>query len=219
MKIRFMRQIGAPFFLVATACLVALVLPPESRAQESVVQLDPAQTKIDFSLSGNFHTVHGTFSLKNGTIRFDPAGGKISGDIVVDAKSGESGNTGRDSKMHREILESAKFPEIVFAPRQFTGTVAAAGNSNLQVSGQFRLHGHDHDFTVPVSVMSESGQLTVACHLTIPYVQWGMKNPSNFLLRVSDKVEIDIRATGRVQSAGTAQLETAPGTYRANPAQ
>jgi hypothetical protein len=26
------------------------------------------------------------------------------------------------------------------------------------------------------------------------YVQWGMKNPSNILLKVDDKVEIDVRA-------------------------
>jgi hypothetical protein len=25
-------------------------------------------------------------------------------------------------------------------------------------------------------------------------VQWGMKNPSNFILKVDDKVEIDVRA-------------------------
>jgi hypothetical protein len=30
-------------------------------------------------------------------------------------------------------------------------------------------------------------------------VQWGMKNPSNFLLKVSDKVEMSIQAAGRLQ--------------------
>jgi len=33
----------------------------------------------------------------------------------------------------------------------------------------------------------------------IPYVQWGMKNPSNFLLNVSERVELTVQATGRVQ--------------------
>jgi hypothetical protein len=33
-------------------------------------------------------------------------------------------------------------------------------------------------------------------------VQWGLKNPSNFFLRVADKVAIDIQATGRMQSGG-----------------
>jgi hypothetical protein len=29
-------------------------------------------------------------------------------------------------------------------------------------------------------------------------VQWGMKNPSTFILRVSDKVDLDIAASGRL---------------------
>ena len=115
-KIHSLRRSSVPFLLAAFAGLAALILAPASRAQESVVQLDPAQTKIEFSLGGNFHTVHGKFALKSSAIRFDPSSGKISGAIVVDATSGDSGNSGRDKKMHREILESAKFPEIVFTP-------------------------------------------------------------------------------------------------------
>jgi polyisoprenoid-binding protein YceI len=193
---------SARFILAAFAGLAALVVAPASRAQESTVQLDPAQTKIEFLLDGNFHTVHGKFALKSSTIRFDPSSGKISGAIVVDATSGDSGNSGRDKKMHREILESAKFPEIVFTPTQFTGTVAAEGDSKVEVSGQFRLHGQDHDVKLPIDVKADRGNLKMTTHIEIPYVQWGLKNPSNFLLRVSDKVTIDIEAAGRVQSAG-----------------
>ena len=199
-KIHCLQRPHVPRTLAAFAALAALILAPASRAQESTVQLDPAQTKIEFSLSGNFHTVHGKFALKSSTIQFDPANGKISGAITVDAASGDSGINGRDKKMHREILESAKFPEIVFSPKQFTGTVSAEGASKVEVSGQFRLHGHDHDVTLPVDVTMNGRNLQIATHLEIPYVQWGLKNPSNFLLRVSDKVTVDIQAAGRVQS-------------------
>jgi polyisoprenoid-binding protein YceI len=193
---------SARFILAAFAGLAALVVAPASRAQESTVQLDPAQTKIEFLLDGNFHTVHGKFALKSSTIRFDPSSGKISGAIVVDATSGDSGNSGRDKKMHREILESAKFPEIVFTPTQFTGTVAAEGDSKVEVSGQFRLHGQDHDVKLPIDVKADGKGMQITTHIEIPYVQWGLKNPSNFLLRVSDKVAIEIEAAGRVQSVG-----------------
>jgi polyisoprenoid-binding protein YceI len=193
---------SARFILAAFAGLTALVLAPASRAQESTVQLDPAQTKIEFSLDGNFHTVHGKFALKSSTIRFDPSSGKISGAIVVDATSGDSGNSGRDKKMHREILESAKFPEIVFTPTHFTGTVAPEGDSKVEVSGQFRLHGQDHEVKLPIEVKADRENLKMTTHIEIPYVHWGLKNPSNFLLRVKDTVVIEIEATGRVQPAG-----------------
>ena len=201
-NIQSLRRFAIPFVLAVSAGLTTLFLAPASLAQESIVQLDPGQTKIEFSLSGNMHTVHGKFALKSSTIRFDPSSGKISGTIVVDATSGDSGNSGRDKKMHREILESAKFPEIVFTPAQMTGAVAAEGASKVEVSGQFRLHGLDHDVTLPIDIKTDGRNLQITIHTEIPYVQWGLKNPSNFFLRVADKVAIDIEATGRVQSAG-----------------
>jgi polyisoprenoid-binding protein YceI len=198
-----LRRFTLPFVLACSAGLATLILPPVSRAQESIVQLDPAQTKIEFSLEGNFHTVHGKFALKSSTIRFDSSTGKISGSIIVDATSGESGNNGRDKKMHREILESAKFPEIVFTPGQITGTVAAEGASKVEIAGQFHLHGQGHEVILPIDLKADGHNLQLATHIDIPYVQWGLKNPSNFLLRVSDKVAIDIQATGHLQSGAS----------------
>jgi hypothetical protein len=32
----------------------------------------------------------------------------------------------------------------------------------------------------------------------VPYMKWGMKDPSNFLLKVSDKVELNLTAVGQV---------------------
>jgi polyisoprenoid-binding protein YceI len=200
--IHSLRRLPVPCLLATFAVLVALVLAPASRAQESIVQLDPAQTKIEFSLSGTMHTVHGKFALKSSAIRFDPSSGKIVGAIVVDATSGESGNSGRDTRMHREILESAKFPEIIFTLNQMTGAVAAEGSSKVEVAGRFRLHGQDHEVKLPIEITTEGKNLRIATHLEIPYVQWGLKNPSNFFLRVSDKVAVEIQAMGHVQSVG-----------------
>jgi polyisoprenoid-binding protein YceI len=198
-------QFPAQSFLTGGALLVALLIAPACHGQDTAVQLEKAATKIEFSLGSTLHTVHGTFGLKNSTLHFDPASGKISGAIVVDATTAESGNNGRDSRMHREILESAKFPEIVFTPREIDGTVAANGTSNVKVSGRFRLHGADHEITLPVEVVAKGQEVQLAVHFEIPYVEWGLKNPSNFLLRASDKVEIEIHATGRMDGSGAAR--------------
>lgn len=200
------RRFPAPLiFTLAAGLAVAFSSVPAVRAQESTVQIDQAQAKIEFSLGSTLHTVHGTFALKNSAIRFDPASGKISGSVVVDATSGESGNSGRDSKMHREILESAKFPEIVFTPTQMKGAVAANGTSRVDVSGKFRLHGQEHEVTLPVEVVAEGPKLQLSIHYVIPYVEWGLKNPSTFVLRASDKVDVEIHASGRMETATAAR--------------
>ena len=191
-------RIRAGFYLALLITLRALILAPAGQAQEVVVQLDPAQTKIDFTLGSTLHTVEGTFKLKSGAIRFDPSTGKLSGSIIVDATSAQSGNDGRDRKMHREILESGKYPEITFTPSQATGAFNPKGPSKLEVSGQFWLHGQDHDLTLPIDIQPAGSQLKITTHLTIPYIKWGLKNPSTFILRASDKVEIEIHAVGQV---------------------
>ena len=80
---------------------------PTLRAQEKVFELDPANSKIQFTLDATLHSVHGTFKLKSGTIHFNPATGAASGQLVVDATSGDTENDGRDRRMHKVVLESA----------------------------------------------------------------------------------------------------------------
>jgi polyisoprenoid-binding protein YceI len=197
------RNRGRLFLLVTTA---VLLLGVPLRAQESVVNLDPAQTHIEITLGSTLHTVHGMFHLRSGQIRFDPASGKASGSLIVDAASGNTDNSGRDKKMNREILESAKYPEIVFAPIQVKGSVASQGSSEVEVSGVFRLHGQDHEMTIPLTVQrATDGQLQVSARFAVPYVKWGLKNPSTFFLRASDTVDVDVRATGQLTSEPTRQ--------------
>jgi len=173
-------------------------MSPIAHAQEMTLELDPAQTKIEFTLGATLHTVHGTFALKSGTIHFNPSTGSASGVVVVDATSGDSGNQGRDRKMHKEVLESQRYPEITFTPSKISGKVELPGDSNVQVDGILRLHGADHPVTLTVPVQVKVSTLSARTHLVIPYIEWGLKNPSTFVLHVSEQVEIDITAVGKL---------------------
>jgi polyisoprenoid-binding protein YceI len=181
--------------------LFALGLSTETLlAQDMTLELDPANTRIEFTLGATLHSVHGTFALKSGTIQFNPSTGSAKGLVVVDATSGNSGNDGRDRKMHQEILESERYPEITFTPSKLSGKVALQGESSVQVDGIFKLHGTDHPLTLTLLVQAAGNSLTARTHIVIPYIAWGLKNPSTFLLHVSDKVEIEVTAVGRVLS-------------------
>lgn len=170
------------------------------------MQFDPGTTKIEFTLGDVLHTVHGTFRLKSGSIHFNSASGEAGGRIVVDATSGDSGNRSRDKKMNREILQSDKYPEISFTPTKITGNVPGQGSSTVQVEGLFNLHGVDHPMTLSVPVQSSPQNTAATLHFIVPYVKWGLKNPSTFVLRVSDKVEINIAASGRLASSTQAAV-------------
>jgi polyisoprenoid-binding protein YceI len=166
-------------------------------AQDLALHFAPADSKVEFTLGDVLHTVHGTFQLKRGDLRFDGATGQASGELVVDAASGASGNASRDHRMTSEILESARFPEIVFRPDRVDGKVAAQGHSQVEVHGEFSIHGAGHEVLIPAEVDAGAGVYTTTLRFTVPYQKWGMKNPSVLLLRVGDKVEIVVHAVGR----------------------
>jgi polyisoprenoid-binding protein YceI len=142
--------------------------------------------------------------LKHGALQFDPAAGKLSGEIVVDATSGESGSGMRDRKMHKEILESDQYPEIVFRPDRIDGAVANQGKSSVKVHGMFSIHGVDREIAVPADMEISADHWTATVHFTVPYEKWGMKNPSTLFLRVNDSVEIDLVAAGSVARGSAA---------------
>jgi polyisoprenoid-binding protein YceI len=193
-------------FLIVALAASAFAPAPALRAQDVVFDFVPATTQVEFTLGATLHTVDGIFKLKSGQIHIDPATGKAGGIVILDATSGNTDNSSRDHKMHAEILESAKFPEITFSPNEVTGPVAdmlAGKPTQFQVAGVFRLHGQDHAMTIPVTVVpapgtSQSGKFQVSTKFDVPYVKWGLKNPSTFILRVSDTVNLTVEATGRV---------------------
>ncbi|SPE29405.1 YceI family protein [Acidobacteriia bacterium SbA2] len=186
------------YTLIWVALVFAFALPLSLSAQEAVFELDPAQTQIQFTLPGVIRAVHGTFKLKSGTIRFNPATGKADGSVVVDMTSEESDNTSMDRKIQGEVLDTRKFPEAMFVPAHVDGRLEAEGESALQLSGTFKLHGIEHDFNIAVTATRNGDQLTATAHFLIPYVDWGMRNPGGMLMRVGNQVEIDVKTVGRI---------------------
>ncbi|HVN82993.1 MAG TPA: YceI family protein [Terriglobia bacterium] len=184
--------------LVLLSCTMALLLCPSDLAQDVVLEFDSAQTQINFTLGDILHTVHGTFTLKRSRLEFNPSTGQVTGLVVVDSSSGQSGNEGRDRKMHKEVLESNRFPEITFKPVSVRGHIALQGDSEVEVGGNFDLHGVDHDITLKAHLHIADDRLVADIHFPVPYVNWGLKNPSTFILRVSETVSIDLHATGRL---------------------
>jgi len=190
------RRLG--WLLASLVCVTAV-----ATAQTSL-QIDPAKTTVHFTLDAALHTVHGTFQAKPGTLQFNPDAGHVWGEVVVDAKSGQTGNSMRDRKMHNEVLETATYPDISFRPDRVTGAVAIPGKSSVMVHGIFRIHGTDREINVPAQIEMAEDRWSATLHLTVPYEKWGMKNPSTFFLRVSDSVEIDLTAAGSLVKTPTA---------------
>jgi len=185
---------GLAFFLSA----VAAPPNPSTTSETAGVQLvlDPDRSKVHYTVDSTLHTVHGTFSVKSGAISFAPATGKASGEVVVSATSGDSGNTSRDERMHKEILETKKYPDATFRPTQIEGAVALTGPSDVKVRGIINVHGQDHEVVALVHADMATDHWQGWAKFEVPYIQWGIKDPSNWLLKVKPVVDIELNMAG-----------------------
>lgn len=200
---------GCALFVFAVLLSAAAAhRPPQAAAavgaKEIVLTIDPGQSTVHYTVSSSLHTVHGTFAVKHGTLRLNPVTSKAAGEIVVDAVSGQSGNNSRDKKMHKEVLESDRFTDIVFRPDRLEGGVQPQGSSSAQLHGVFVLHGSEHELTVPVRAELTSGQWKGTATFSVPYNDWGLKNPGNFILKVDHAVSIEVDMAGSIQSQAAA---------------
>ncbi len=187
---------------VKSFCLsfpILFSLASNAAAQQIAIDLDPGQTVINFVLGDVLHTVHGAFRLKTGRVLIDAAAQSITGAIVVDATSGESGNGTRDKRMKRDILEAERYPEITFTPEKIASVQPIGQTSEATVSGWFTIHGGRHEMSVPVHIKTSGSSVTANAHFVVPYVAWGMKNPSTLFLRVNDKVDVNVTAVGLIE--------------------
>jgi multidrug efflux pump subunit AcrB len=186
--------------LALASLLVLGALPqhavPQANSGALLLEVGAAQSKVHWTLNTTFHAVHGTFGLKKGMMRVDLATGRATGEIVADAASGSSGNDGRDRKMHKEVLESSRYADIVFRPDRVEGKIVRQGISIVRVHGVFVLHGSEHEMTVPVQAELNAGHWTASSKFDVPFIDWGLKNPSNFFAKVNHTVEIELELKG-----------------------
>ncbi len=183
--------------------LLALILTgaPSLRASQQVLRFDPAKTQIEFLLGAGMHDVEGTANLSHGEIFFDMSTGEASGEVVADSTSADTASKKRDKKMHKKVLESETYPEIAFYPQHIEGSLQAQGESEVQITGTFMLHGDKHEISMPTRVQVDGNRITGTATFNIPYVSWGLKDPSFFVFRVHKDVDVTLNFTGTLDIA------------------
>jgi polyisoprenoid-binding protein YceI len=183
----------------ATIILLAALAAASARAEQHVLALDPQASKVSFTLKATGHEVEGVLALKSGRIAFDPATGAASGEIAIDLESARTGNKSRDQKMHEEVLETRKHPLAVFRAEKIRGTVPASGKGDVTLDGTLSLHGSDHKLSLPAKIEVQGGRVKADTQFQIPYVEWGLEDPSIVMLRVAKVVTVKVRAEGTLE--------------------
>jgi polyisoprenoid-binding protein YceI len=193
-------------------CFTTLVLASPGRGEEWWMVLDPEATTINFTLDATLHKVEGSGRLTQAEICFDSVSGATAGMIEIDARSLETGNVKRDRVMHRRVLASEVYPDIVFVPRHLEGALESDQEWQAQLHGELRIHETAHATSLAVRGRLEAEELTAEARLSIPYVAWGLEDPSKLLLRVAKEVEVQVElsTTLRPLRASPGEVSCAP---------
>ena len=179
---------------------LAVILGPAALAQHQTFAVNPDASEVKMTLKTTHELVKGTFHIQSGSIEFDRGNPRMSGSVAVLAGSGKTGNDSRDKKMNKDILKVDQYTTISFAPITYTGTIAPSGDSTIQVSGVFTLLGNPHDLTIPMQIHMDGSKATARAQFVVPYVQWGLKNPSFLILKAENDVALDLNLVGQVSN-------------------
>lgn len=179
-----------------TAFTFAVVLAPAAFAQRQTFVVNPDASQVRMTLNTSREVVNGTFHIRSGSIAFDRNTPAMSGSVVVLAASGNTGNDSRDKKMKRDILDVEQYATVSFEPKSYAGSIASSGDSTIQVTGVFTLLGSPHEITIPMQVHLDGTSAVAKAHFAVPYVQWGLKNPSFLVWKADNDVAIDLSLAG-----------------------
>jgi len=177
---------------------LGVMLAPAALAQHRTFVVNADASEVKMTLNTTHEVVNGTFHVQAGSIAFDPGTPQMSGSVVVLSGSGKTGNDSRDKKMYKDILKVQQYATVSFEPRTYTGALASSGDSSVQVTGTFTLLGAGHEITIPMVVHVDGANATAKAHFVLPYVQWGLKNPSFLIWRAENDVAIDLNLVGTI---------------------
>jgi polyisoprenoid-binding protein YceI len=181
--------------------------PPQGKPSAAIPQrnitihFDPAASQIHFRVGSLLRDLRGTFKLKGGALAIDPNSTLAQGEILVDATTAHIANPVKDRQMHEDVLETQRYPAIFFHVEHLRGQVPKAdGSGDVIAEGMLNIHGADHPFQMKVHLVRQDDTVTAMTHFTVPYVEWGMKDPRGTFLRYAKTADIDVIAKGTIRS-------------------
>jgi len=177
---------------------LAVILVPFALAQHQTFVVNPNASEVKITLQTTHELVNGAFHIQSGSIDFDRSAPAMKGSVAVLAGSGKTGNDSRDRKMNKDILKIEQYATVSFEPKTYTGAIAPSSDSTIQATGIFTLLGTPHEITIPIVVHLEGTAATAKAHFVVPYIQWGLKDPSFMLWKADKDVAIDLFLVGTI---------------------
>ena len=116
--------------------------------------------------------------------------------VVVAAGAMTTGNSSRDKKMRETVLETARFPEIVFESNQVKADLARLRKGEhftVEVIGDLSVHGKAVSVQLPVDVYVFEDHVVAQGVFPLLWKQYGLADPSFGIITVKEPMKVLFR--------------------------
>ena len=170
--------------LLTIALFVAWARADEPSARPLRYRVEVAGSSVRWELPATFEPIKGVAPLFHGSIEAIPlssGGWDVRSRIVVFAAAMQTGNRRRDRTLREKVLETSRYPEIVFELRQFVGDLSRfrpGATFSVQVVGDLTVHGRTAAVQLPVDVHVLRKAVVVAGSFPVYWKAYGLEDPS-----------------------------------------
>ncbi len=190
-----MRVLRAGLVLLVLTAAAALAEQPAAALHYRV---QAAGSDLTWELPATLHTVHGRVPDVSGTVDAipGPGGFDIHARIIVKAATMVTGNASRDRTMREKVLETDRFPEIVFEARQVTADLSRfkpGEHLTVEVIGELTVHGRSLSIQLPVDVSVASDHVVLQGTFPLAWKRFGVHDPSFGIVTVRDPMKVLFR--------------------------
>jgi len=162
--------------------LVAMPQPLHAAA----LQVVPGESRVEYHIDHTVAAVTDVAGPATGTAQVDSAGQLVSGQVDVDLRDLQTGNTKRDHHIKSaEYLDVEQFPLA-----RFTLRGAPVAGDSVQATGTLELHGETHDLHVPLRVTHDGARLHVEGRFRFALADWGIKRPKKLVFAAGKTVDV-----------------------------
>jgi len=186
--------------LIALALIALGAAAAEGPVHPLHYKVEVAGSSVRWELPATFEPIKGLVPLFHGSIQATPLSGggwDVRAKIVVPADSMRTGNRLRDRTLREKVLETARYPEIVFELRQFTGDISRFRPGQtfpVQVVGDLTVHGKTEKVQLPVDVSVFPSAVILTGSFPVHWKAYGLQDPSfPVVARVKEPMFVNFR--------------------------